>query len=131
MRPPAGFWALNSFALSFDGLGLAMQVDTIRASSATDAVQGNVREDIAAADGRYYTMPNTGDRAYLTFNAPPTRAGMERTVFLHSRGYYRLHLPPGGPPDVATLSRLGGEPDAAARLAASRFAAFTQAIARH
>lgn len=129
MRPPAGFWALNSFALSFDGLGLAMQVDTIRASSATDAVQGNVQKDIAAADGHYYTMPNTGDRAFLTFNAPPTRAGMERTVFLHSRGYYRLHMPPGGAPDVATLSRLGSEPDAAARLAASRLAQFTHATA--
>ena len=102
MRPPAGFRALNSFALSFDGLGLAMQVDTIRASSATDAVQGNVQKDIAAADGHYYTMPNTGDRAFLTFNAPPTElAWSERssstagdtTVFICRRGAHPMSRP--------------------------------------
>jgi DNA-directed RNA polymerase specialized sigma24 family protein len=48
-------------------------------------------------------------------------AGMERTVFLHSRGYYRLHLTGSGNPDTATLGQIGNTPDVAARFAIKRY----------
>jgi hypothetical protein len=46
---------------------------------------------------------------------------MSRTVFLHSRGYYRLHLTPQGEPNTAVLLEMGQVPDTAARLAAMRY----------
>jgi hypothetical protein len=67
-------------------------------------------------------MPNTGDAAQVTFAAPPARAGAERTVFLQTRGYYRLHLPEKGPADLPALQRITEQPDGAARMAAESFA---------
>ncbi|HKQ78311.1 MAG TPA: hypothetical protein VJ810_31720, partial [Blastocatellia bacterium] len=62
-----------------------------------------------------------GDRAWVEFPAPSARPEMERTVFLHSRGYYKLHLTGRGAPDTATLREISDAPDAAARFAAKRY----------
>jgi hypothetical protein len=67
-------------------------------------------------------MPTNNDRAYLTFAAPPQRPGTVRTVFVHARGFYSIHIDPTGPPDVATLTRFAQVPDAAARFSADEFA---------
>jgi hypothetical protein len=123
IRPPSGFWAMNSFAVTYDDDAeqpLAVTaVDPLTARTSDDR---DVLGDLRAADDRYYVMPNTGDAAQLTFAAPPARAGTERTVFLHTRGYYRLHLPEKGPADLAALQRIADQPDAVARLAAESFA---------
>jgi hypothetical protein len=42
-------------------------------------------------------------------------------VLLHTRGYYRLHLPIGGEPDTAALRRISYVPGAAAQFAAEQF----------
>jgi hypothetical protein len=81
-----------------------------------------VRAALTSADTQYYAMPTNNDRAYLTFTAPPQRPGTVRTVFVHARGYYSIHMDPTGPPDVATLTRIAQEPDAAARLSADKYA---------
>jgi hypothetical protein len=54
---------------------------------------------------------------------------MQRTVFLHSRGYYRLHLTGSGNPDIATLEQFGNVPDAAARFAIKRYNEWRAALA--
>jgi hypothetical protein len=122
LRPPLGFWALNSFGVSY-AQGSQFSVDTVGPAQAVTSDGRDVLPALRAADGEYYAMPTTGDHGYVTFRAPPPRTGSERTVFLHTRGYYQLHLAERGMPDVATLSRITEEPDAAARLAAERFAA--------
>lgn len=121
IRPPYGFWALNSFAMAYDTLG-TVGVVTLAPSVARTSDGEDVLADLTSADDRYYKMPNTGDYAHVTFVAPPLAPGMTRTVFTHARGYYRLHLDPSTPPDTATLARLFGTPDAAANFAAARFA---------
>jgi hypothetical protein len=129
IRPPAGFWAFNSFGVSYDdqqpaggAASVRFVVDTLEAETARAADGRDLGADLRSADDRYYSMPTNDDRAFLTFRAPPERAGMERTIILHTRGYYRLHLPEQGPADALTLRRLTDEPDAAARLAAASFA---------
>jgi hypothetical protein len=120
VRAPRGFWALNSFALDY-GEDHPVKVDTLRPVSAKDARWGDVLPAISASDDRYYAMPYTGDYGHVAFRAPAAVAGSERTVLLHTRGYYRLHLPIGGDPDTATLRRLGEVPGAAAQFAAEQF----------
>jgi hypothetical protein len=120
IRPPRGFWALNSFALDY-GQDNPVKVDTLRPASATDARWGDVLPALRATDDRYYAMPYTGDYGHVAFRAPAEKAGAERTVLLHTRGYYRLHLPIAGAPDTATLRRLGEVPGAAAEFAAEQF----------
>jgi hypothetical protein len=129
VQPPAGFWALNSFAVDY-GRNQSLVVDTVAAIEARDQNGRDVLSEIRSADDRYYTMPQTGDKGYVVFPAQDPRQGMERTVFLHARGYYRLHLSEEGEPDVLTLQRLAEEPGYTAAFAASEYAKWRVADAR-
>lgn len=128
IRPPSGFWALNSFAVTYDDNEQPLAVTTVEPLSARTSDGRDLLGDLRTADDRYYAMPNTGDRAMVSFVAPPARGGAERSVFLHTRGYYRLHLPEQGPADMVTLQKVTDKPDAAARMAAESFA--KQRVAR-
>jgi hypothetical protein len=129
LRPPIGFWALNSFAMDYSA-DRALLVDTLPLVEAGDSGR-SVRSELVASDSSYFVMPDKGDHAWLTFRAPPARPGLERTVLLHSRGYYRLHLDATGPADTATLRRITVEPGAVARFAAERFGQWQLARQRH
>ena len=120
MQPPAGFWAFNSFALAY-GEGEAATVKHVAAKSATTSAGKDIRADLASVDDRYYPMPDNTDRAEIVFPAPPESPGMDRTVFLHSRGWYQLHLRDRSEPDLITFDRLLTEPGSAAQFAAARF----------
>jgi hypothetical protein len=121
LRPPLGFWALNWFGVSYEAAASpapqVVKIRAARASSGSDAVAA-----LAANDGLYYSMPDMSESAELRFPAPPSTPGMARTVFLHSRGWYELHLGGQGEPDATTLSEIYSKPDAAARFAAREFA---------
>lgn len=121
LRPPAGFWALNSFAADF-GPDQPLSVQVVKPTEAREEGGRDRLADLSASDDRYYEMPRVGDRGYVVFPAPPAAAGKKRTVFLHSRGHYRLHLPVGGEPQREALQQLADVPGAAARLAAERYA---------
>jgi len=122
IRPPSGFWALNSFAVSYDDETPPVAVDTLAPVSARTRDGHDVLADISHPDDRYYAMPTTTDRAIVTFRAPAPRPGTERSIFLHTRGYYRLHLDERGTPALAELQRIESQPDGAARLAAELYA---------
>jgi predicted small lipoprotein YifL len=121
IHPPAGFWALNSFAVDYSA-DRPVHVQTLQPQTARGFEGKDVREDLAGTDDRYLAMPNVGDTADLTFSAPSHPAGTDRTIFLHSRGYYRLHLVATGEPDTKTLHEIENVPGAAARFAADHFA---------
>jgi hypothetical protein len=127
LRPPAGFWAFNSFAMAF-GAGQSVAIDRIGALSAATSEGRNILPDLLASDDRYYPMPTMSDRAELAYPAPARKKGMDRTVFLHSRGWYQLHLRQDGDPDTATISRIMAVPGAAASFAADRFADWRKGI---
>jgi len=120
IRPPMGFWALNSFAVDY-GPDQTPVVEKISPLKAWDDGDRDLLSQLSKADDAYYAMPKVGDRAWVEFPAPPARPEMERTVFLHSRGYYKLHLTGSGKPDLATLQQIRDVPDAAARFAAKRY----------
>jgi hypothetical protein len=121
IHPPAGFWALNSFAVDYTP-DRAVSVQTVKVATAQDLQGKNVLPELATVDGRYLAMPNIGDTADLTFIAPPRKDGAERGVFLHSRGYYKLHLRTNGEPDNKTLEAFEKQPGSAARFAADQYA---------
>ena len=121
IRPPAGFWALNSFAVDYSA-DRPVHVQTLQPLTARDLEGKDVLPDLVANDDRYLAMPNVGDSADLTFSAPSHPAGTERTILLHSRGYYSLHLTATGEPDTKTLQGIENVPGAGVRFAASHFA---------
>jgi hypothetical protein len=125
LRPPVGFWALNSFAVAY-GAGQEVGVRRVAAKSAMTWDNKDVLADLTAVDDRYYPMPYMTDRAEITFPAPPRKPGMRRTVFLHSRGWYQLHLGANGEPDETTWTKLMSVPGAPVQFAADRFAEWRQ-----
>jgi hypothetical protein len=122
LRPPAGFWAFNSFAIDY-GDDSPLPITRIPLQTARDQEGNTLLPALAAADDRYYEMRAVGERAWVAFPAPPLQPGKRRTLFLHSRGYYRMHLPEDGEPDRATFERILGESGAGARFSAKRYAA--------
>jgi hypothetical protein len=129
LRPPVGFWAFNSFFVAY-GDGQAVTVSRVAASSAKTSEGQNILPDLAATDDRYYSMPDTTARAQLTFPVPARKPGAERTVFLHSRGWYQLHLRNNSAPDLRTFNKILTVPGAAAEFAAERFAEWRQDAGR-
>jgi hypothetical protein len=121
IHPPYGFWALNSFAIAYrtaeDVRATVVEATTARASDGRDVLPA-----LTASDDSYYAMPSNGDYGFVTFRAPRLRPGATRSVFVHARGYYRLHLKPDTPPDSTTLANFLTIPDAAANFAAARYA---------
>jgi hypothetical protein len=120
IHPPAGFWALNSFAVDYTP-DRAVSVQTVKPATAQDLQGKNVLPELVSIDNRYLAMPNMGDTADLSFVAPPRKEGAERAVFLHSRGYYKLHLAGTGKPDKQTLQAFEKVPGSAARFAATQY----------
>jgi hypothetical protein len=120
ITPPAGFWALNSFNVDYSP-DRPVSVEKIAPTTARDLQGKDVLPELVAVDDHYYAMPGMGDTADLTFRAPPRHAGAERAVFLHSRGYYKLHVSATGDPDTKTLEAIKNVPGSAARFAAAQF----------
>lgn len=120
IHPPSGFWALNSFNVDYSQ-DSPVSVEKVQLATAQDLQGKDVLQDLIAVDDRYLPMPNIGDTADLSFRAPPRRAGSDRAVFLHSRGYYKLHIAGTGEPDTKTLQVLENVHGTAVRFAASQY----------
>jgi hypothetical protein len=121
IQPPAGFWALNFFGVDYTP-DRPVSVEKLEPATARDLQGKDVLSELVASDDRYLAMPDIGDTADLTFHVPPRRAGTDRSVFLHSRGYYKLHVAAAGEPDTKTLQEIENVPGAAAQFAANQFA---------
>jgi hypothetical protein len=67
-------------------------------------------------------MDTIGERAWVTFPAPPLQPGKDRTVFLHTRGYYLMHVPADGEPNWTAFEQIMREPGAGARASAEAYA---------
>jgi hypothetical protein len=107
-----------------------VNVTRVAANSARTSGGKDILRDLAAADDRYYPMPDTTDQAEITFPAPARKAGQDRTIFLHSRGWYQLHLRDNGAPDLATFNRILTVPGAAVQFAADRFGEWREGVVR-
>jgi hypothetical protein len=129
LRPPAGFWAFNSFAVDYSADGPSesrARVTKLEPVRARDAAGRDLRPALCAADGQYYEMHEQGEQATVAFAAPPAVSGMERTLFLHSRGYYHMHIAETGEPDLAAFQKILTEPGAGAAFSAKMFAAMSR-----
>jgi hypothetical protein len=123
IRPPKGFWAFNSFAVDYTP-NQPVELQTLHPLECRDSDGLDRLQQIAAVDNAYYDMPDIGNQGYINFKAPPAKPGMKRTVFLHTRGYYQLHLDNTKQPNREFLTRIFTIPDAAGRFSGLRFPAW-------
>ncbi len=115
MKPPAGFWRLDSLAVEFDAPP-PLESREIGAAAAVDDTGRDVRMPLARNDDVFHEMPARGDFVDLTFPAPPVPEGFVRSLCLKATGYYRAHLSADGEPRRDNLDRILTEPGYALRL---------------
>ncbi len=116
LRPPLGFWALNSMRMDFSE-DQPIRVTKVAPARVRDNQGRDRTASLSAVDEDYYPMPEIGDSAVMEFPVPDTLAGSRRTVFLHTRGYYRVHLKGTGPQRERELQQLQTDPDFLLRMA--------------
>lgn len=120
LRPPVGFWAFNSLRLDYSPVRELRAINLLPSSAIANGGH-DIRSDLSAVDSSYYEMPRRGDFAFLEYEVPPKPQGLNRTAFLHSRGYYRIHLQGIGDPDSAVLRQLEETPGTGVQLSAFLF----------
>ncbi len=125
IRPPKGFWSFNSFGVDYSS-DEPVQIRILHPIECRDSGGRDRLAQVTARDGSYYDMPNIGDHGYVNFPAPAPIPGSKRTIFLHTRGYYRIHADSAGPGDDEAFTRIMTVPDAAARFSGLRFATWQQ-----
>jgi len=120
VRATRGFWALNYLAVDYSA-DQPMEVDTLRLGTGVASNGADLVSLLSSTDSLYYAMPTTGDRAELEFPNVPLRPGMERTVLLHTRGFYHLHLQSTTEADTALLRRIENVPGTTAQYSATLY----------
>lgn len=112
------FWLVDRVTIDFSP-ERAIHVRELQVDRAVDRRGQDVRDLLGEVDGRTYSM-EPGDRAELSFRVPDAPRGQVRSYLLRSTGWYRIHTPEVGEPNVALLRRVGVEPGAVSRLAVAR-----------
>jgi hypothetical protein len=99
----------------------------IKVSKTIDHNGNEVSKKISYSDENYYDMPTTGDWFFATYKAPPKNDGMERTVFMKTKGWYKIHMPPTDKDsDLATIFKLTGTPGEVIKFSNERYRLWIQ-----
>jgi hypothetical protein len=121
------FWLVDRVALDASP-DQPCVVRELTLTEALDDAGRDLRAALASADSLEFTM-ETGDAATLTFADTSRAPGTAASYVLRTTGWYRVHTPETGDPDVALLRRLATEPFAASRLATARLNEALRALA--
>lgn len=109
LTPPVAFWQIDYIAVDYSE-NIPVKITETGAFKAGDSRGQDAVAALEKTDNNYLVMPNTGDSAELTFNAPARNPGMARTVILKAGGYYDIHLAAKGQPQQEILNRIHSEP---------------------
>ena len=96
------FWDIDYLGMDFTSQGLINKT-IIPLCTAFDEKGKDVTSLIAKDDEKYLIQPLPGNKTDLTFLSPELLPGMERSVFLHSKGHYEILRNTKGKPDIAYL----------------------------
>ena len=96
-----GFWEIDQVGIDFS-VQPAPDYLRVPLKSAVDNNSEDVMAQLATRDSRYYVFAETGDEVTLTFSNPEMK-DKARSVFLHTRGYYKILREQSGRPDRKTL----------------------------
>ena len=95
------FWEVDYTAMDFS---LSEPLSPVRVPAET-VTAGNgleIKEVLEGSDDTYYVLDEQGDEALLVFHNPELKND-SRSVFLHTRGYYKVVRDQTGPADKKTL----------------------------
>ncbi len=95
------FWETDYAAMEFSAPVTVTPV-VIPAAEAIANNDLDIKEVIAGSDITYFVLDEQGDQAVLAFHSPELKDDC-RSLFLHTRGYYKVLRDQTGPPDKKAL----------------------------
>lgn len=96
------FWDIDFAGMDFTSDTEPLKT-VVALEKATDDTGKDVTSLLERDDDSYMVQPFVNNEASLSFIAPPFTEGMERTVYLHSKGNYEVLREAGGKPDMESL----------------------------
>lgn len=104
------FWQLDYAAMDFS-LEVPVSKQIVYIAAAADQNDNDVSGLLSRNDNQYYIQENYGDEVLIEYFSPPLLDHLERTVVLHSKGYYDVHIfpLPAGKPNLKRLNRFKRE----------------------
>lgn len=96
------FWEIDFAAIDYSTID-PIKPAKLELISALDQDNIEIKEQLITTDGVYLDQPEIGNQAYLTFRAPELPKEKNRSLFLHTRGYYEYIRDYKGKPDVKKL----------------------------
>jgi len=112
------FWLVDRVALDY-APERPIEITELTAESAVGMLGKDVRGLLATVDDRPLRL-EPGESAQLSFGVPDVPAGKARTYLLRTHGWYRIHAPEVGEPDVALLGALQSDPLGISKAAVAR-----------
>ncbi len=100
----AKFWEIDYAAMDFSA-SEPIHTKKIAVDNAITTEGVDIAKLVAKRDDKYFVQPRVGDSALLQYKVPPAREGMQRSVFLSSRGHYKVIRKAKGEPDIARLEQ--------------------------
>jgi len=97
----ANFWELDYVAADFTN-STEVKSYKLPLTSALTNKNKDIKDKLLEDDKEYYTQPNIGDEAVLTFKLPSPGIN-KRSIVLHTKGYYQILREPSGKPNVTYL----------------------------
>jgi hypothetical protein len=91
------FWEIDYAAADFSPES-TVSTYTLPVESVVNEQQQDISGLLRNDDNNYYTQPGFENYAEVTFTLPPIN-GQERSIFLHSKGWYEILIDPHGKPD--------------------------------
>jgi hypothetical protein len=97
-----GFWELDYAALDLS-VDEAVTLNPLSICSAVNDESKDVRKPLKEDDSKYYIQPFVNDEVVIKFKEIPAKDGQERSIFLHTKGYYNHVRYYNNPPDLEKL----------------------------
>jgi hypothetical protein len=91
------FWEIDYVGIDFSE-DIDLKYEIVPVKTAITEKNNNVRKMLLRDDNKYYTQPEIGDEALVTFQLPDS-SNNEKILFLHSKGWYQILRDPSGPAD--------------------------------
>ena len=109
LNPPRGFWSIDQIGLTTG----APMIDIdymVPVKHAEDFRGRTLTKSLKKQDENYVVMPEVGDWFTVDFDAPAQSAGIERSIFLRSSGYYTIQFDKSRAPRTALIQELQNTP---------------------
>lgn len=130
MNPPVGFWTLGYFGITFEQ-PLPASGEEVKIAITLDNSGKDISGLISQSDENYHLMPKTGDWFSAEYKAPAKPEGLDRTVFLKTKGWYDIHMPVlTHEPDLKTLFGFVSKPGAVVKFSNERYTKWAEQVSK-